>query len=477
MKVYYSAEYNGGHELLRRVLNKYEYLPEDLRILRTKAGKPYLADYPEIYFSISHTRNIWICAVDKSPVGIDCEKKERRLTDPIKMAERYFTGEETDYINNAKYGFNINENGGEQLKLPADSIFDDSDINAEEKKQRVKEAFLKIWTRKEACLKIMGKGLFGELDKFSVEDGLAEYDILTYTEKRGTAAKGITANDDNVYNLLTFESRGIIISVCTENDNEIGINDIIVADLDICGKGIAEKNASIFMNFKEFYNEGGELGMIDSDSRKSEENSIIKAKEAALRILDYQDRTEAELKEKLLKKGFSEHTVQIVTDDFTESGIVDDGRYARFYTQSKLDSGKGGRWIKQKLSQKGISPEIIDKVLEELSEETDEYVLCLKKALSICGLDREFEVDEHSEIIKQDFSFEKFDSETESEDFQEEETEKIDYFGRRIPEGETDRNAIYKIREKAKASLTRRLLSVGYSSDMVFDAVKKIDRL
>ncbi|MCI8285178.1 MAG: 4'-phosphopantetheinyl transferase superfamily protein [Firmicutes bacterium] len=460
-----------------RVFNQYEYLPENLRILRTKAGKPYLADYPDVYFSISHTRNIWICAVDSEPMGIDCEKLERRLSDPMKMAERYFTKQEVFYLSRAKYGFNVDENSGVQLELPAAGFYQSSEGEAETEGLRLKEAFLKIWTRKEAYLKIVGKGLFGELDKFSVEDGLEEYQSAVYENENGFSAKGRIISDGNVYNLITFKSRGLIISVCTENDNKISAKDIITVDLDTFSTGFSEKNAENFMNSDGISSGGGENSLIELKSSEYEKNDIAKAKETALRILDYQDRTEAELKEKLLKKGFSEHVINAVAEDFTESGIVDDSRYARFYTQSKLSSGKGKHWIRQKLNQKGIAREITDKVFDELFEETDEYVLCLKKALSICGLDREFEADEDGEIVRQDFSFENFNLEAKGDVFQDGESGRIDYFGRKIPEGETDKNVIYKLREKAKASLTRRLLSAGYSSDMVFDAVKKIDRL
>lgn len=218
-------------------------------------------------------------------------------------------------------------------------------------------------------------------------------------------------------------------------------------------------------------------------------NEIEKVREAALKLLDYQDRTSAELREKLLKKGFSEKSVEETVLAFEESGLVDDSRYASLYAQSKLSSGKGSRWIKQKLREKGISAETVENALDEMKASEfieDESVLCLKKALSLCGLSERFEVGEDNEIIpvseesgiycRGSFFYGNDENGSAASDgfFSE---EKTDYFGRKIKPGETDKNIIRKEREKAKASLTRRLISAGFPSGAVFDAVRKIGEL
>ena len=94
-------------------------------------------------------------------------------------------------------------------------------------------------------------------------------------------------------------------------------------------------------------------------------NEKEKIREAALKLLDYQDRTSSELRDKLIKKGFSEDAVDEVVSSYEESGLVNDERYARLYAQSKLSAGKGSRWIKQKLREKGFDvPEGIYKIEE-----------------------------------------------------------------------------------------------------------------
>ncbi len=211
-----------------------------------------------------------------------------------------------------------------------------------------------------------------------------------------------------------------------------------------------------------------------------------KIREAALKLLDYQDRTSAELRERLIKKGFSEDAVEEVVFAFKESGLINDERYAILYAQSKLSSGKGSRWIKQKLREKGIDAEITENVFEEIKDSgsiEDESVLCLRKAISICGLSNRFEIDAYGDIIPVSYdtynaySMSLTNNSSSYTDDNVQSYEPVDYFSRKIKQDETDRNIIRKEREKAKASLTRRLISAGFPSAAVFEAIRKIAAL
>ena len=194
--------------------------------------------------------------------------------------------------------------------------------------------------------------------------------------------------------------------------------------------------------------------------------------EAALRLLDFQDRTSAELKEKLLKKGFQESHVGEAVAYLQDSGIIDDRRYAELFAAGRFDAGKGRSWIRNKLAMKGVSRDIIDEALEAALQEVDERILCLEKALSICGLSEDFEVTAEGEIIPVSHDFG-----TDLDESDAAEWEPVRYFYRKVPADETDRNVIYKAHEKAKASLTRRLITAGYPAGMAFEAVRKIDNL
>ena len=79
-----------------KILSEYLNVDEkSLVVLRDRFGKPYLKDYPETYFNISHTKGAIVCAVSDKQVGIDIEGL-RKVN--YKIAEKYFTEAEKEYI-------------------------------------------------------------------------------------------------------------------------------------------------------------------------------------------------------------------------------------------------------------------------------------------------------------------------------------------------------------------------------------------
>ncbi len=189
-------------------------------------------------------------------------------------------------------------------------------------------------------------------------------------------------------------------------------------------------------------------------------------REAALRLLDYQDRSAGELRDRLKKKSYSAEDVEETVRALQECGLVDDRRYASVFAQSKIAAGKGRNYIVGKLREKKISAEIVETVIEELMEEEDELLLCLKKALSVCGLSDRFEVSDEGEIQRRTDLF----SETE-------ESASLEYFEPADKNIRSDRLTRRSHREKAKAKVTRRLISAGFSPELAFEAVRRIERL
>ena len=189
-------------------------------------------------------------------------------------------------------------------------------------------------------------------------------------------------------------------------------------------------------------------------------------REAALRLLDYQDRSAGELRDRLKKKSYSAEDVEETVRALQECGLVDDRRYASVFAQSKIAAGKGRNYIVGKLREKKVSAEIVETVIEELMEEEDELLLCLKKALSVCGLSDRFEVSDEGEIQRRTDLF----SETE-------ESVSLEYFEPADGEIRSDRLTRRSHREKAKAKVTRRLISAGFSPALAFEAVRRIERL
>jgi 4'-phosphopantetheinyl transferase len=121
--------YVAAHGFLRTILAHYLQLsPASLHIQKTAQGKPYLADYSELAFNLSHTGNDIAVAVAKNcQLGVDIEQCKQRanLTD---LVNRCFAEPEAAYW----------------YQLPED---------------KQQQAFYQFWTRKEAFVKATGLGI------------------------------------------------------------------------------------------------------------------------------------------------------------------------------------------------------------------------------------------------------------------------------------------------------------------------------
>ena len=100
-------------------------------------------------------------------------------------------------------------------------------------------------------------------------------------------------------------------------------------------------------------------------------------KKTAVRFLNYKQRTEKEVRNKLRSYKLSDESVRTVMDFLKEYKFVNDENYAKLYVESKkLLKPEGRRTVKIKLAQKGINKEISEKSVEENYSEEEE----IKKA-------------------------------------------------------------------------------------------------
>jgi len=95
------------------------------------------------------------------------------------------------------------------------------------------------------------------------------------------------------------------------------------------------------------------------------------AKERALRLLTYRERSAAELLNRLRDDGYSQATSQTVTERMIELGLVDDARFARMWARSRALSGMGRQRITRELASKGVSPELVADALSEALEDEE----------------------------------------------------------------------------------------------------------
>ncbi|BCJ95103.1 hypothetical protein acsn021_26720 [Anaerocolumna cellulosilytica] len=108
-------------------------------------------------------------------------------------------------------------------------------------------------------------------------------------------------------------------------------------------------------------------------------NTVLRrAKQKALAILKYMDRTEQELITKLKQYGCTETLINDVLEYINKYHYIDDYRYAANYIRFRKNS-KSKRQISMELSQKGIAKEDIE---QAFADEYDEEDTAIKTAIA-----------------------------------------------------------------------------------------------
>lgn len=131
--IYYKFGFTkeGSHDLLKKAVQDLYGIPEnELEVSIMDRGKPFFTFHPEVHFSISHTNDLWVCAISSDQIGCDVQYHKtagRRDAETLyKIAQRYFSPEEALAV---------------------------------QKAENTEKVFYGIWSRKEASVKLTGEGI------------------------------------------------------------------------------------------------------------------------------------------------------------------------------------------------------------------------------------------------------------------------------------------------------------------------------
>lgn len=102
----------------------------DLTLAYGARGKPYLSAHPDIHFNLSHSGSLAVCAVSTVAVGVDVETYHDH---GHAVAKHCFTAQELAWL---------------------------------DEQENTASAFARLWTRKEALIKLTGSGLSRDLLSF-----------------------------------------------------------------------------------------------------------------------------------------------------------------------------------------------------------------------------------------------------------------------------------------------------------------------
>ena len=155
------------------------------------------------------------------------------------------------------------------------------------------------------------------------------------------------------------------------------------------------------------------------------EKIVEKAAEKAVSYINIKPRTGQQVKKYLKDKGYEEDIISEVVEQLKEYRYIDDMEFALLYFRYGFEKGRGVSRIRRELSEKGVSSEIIDIAYEELEEIPDQ----LEMAMEI---------------------------------------------GRNVITGIDLENMDFDAKRKLQAKLGRRLMSRGFSSDVVYKVIGKL---
>jgi len=111
------------------------YPVSSISIHRYSNGKPFLPDFPNLHFNITHTDHLAVLAIDTKLVGVDIEKVS---TARMAVANRFFSESEKAMLKNC----------------------------SGKKRDRL---FFELWTIRESFVKAIGVGIFGSMGDFTPE--------------------------------------------------------------------------------------------------------------------------------------------------------------------------------------------------------------------------------------------------------------------------------------------------------------------
>ncbi|TCL60107.1 4'-phosphopantetheinyl transferase [Kineothrix alysoides] len=161
-------------------------------------GKPYFNNYPDIYFSLSHSGDYVICAISEEEVGADIQE-HRKVKSGI--AARFFSGEDKKTLEQAGAAGGMN------------SV----------------EVFFRMWSIKEAHMKLTGKGMQQGMDTSVIHFAEERNAEREYASGR-VVCKG--QEKDIAYFHICDKMEKYSIAVCSYSEiADITIKEIMLAEL------------------------------------------------------------------------------------------------------------------------------------------------------------------------------------------------------------------------------------------------------
>ena len=136
-----------AYQLLKRGLKEVYGIEENPIFIYNEHGKPSIVGHPEIFFNLSHCKEAAICVISDRPVGVDVESV-RSYNDSL---VRY--------------------------------TMDDDEVREIEAAEDRAVAFIRLWTMKEAALKLEGTGISKDMKQVLRQKGF-DFETVIDSKRR-----------------------------------------------------------------------------------------------------------------------------------------------------------------------------------------------------------------------------------------------------------------------------------------------------
>ncbi len=115
----------------------------------------------------------------------------------------------------------------------------------------------------------------------------------------------------------------------------------------------------------------GEERRVDELTARIADVELDAARERALGLMGYRDRSSADLRSALLGDGYTPATVDSVISRLTDLQLVDDERFAMAYARTRAAGGYGCRRTERELNRMGVEADLSARATREACEDSE----------------------------------------------------------------------------------------------------------
>lgn len=137
--------------------------------------------------------------------------------------------------------------------------------------------------------------------------------------------------------------------------------------------------------------EGLKVGMEISDNRLGELVSSLRfarCLNTAYRYLGYRPRSEAELRERLQRRGFPKEHIERTIEKLKAQDLLNDETFARFWAENRATFRPRGKALtRSELRKKGVAEETISQAVNEIDEAESAFTAAISKARRLQNLE------------------------------------------------------------------------------------------